>query len=277
MIDTHCHIDDPIYVSDLDSVISRQKEAGVAAILVPGVTAGSCATVVDVCRRYPHYLYPALGLHPEEVRADYEAQLSIIHAAIGKLMSLRGSVEEPHLVAIGEVGLDYHFSTEFKAEQHRAFRQQLGWAAELDLPVMVHSRDATEDTYNIIKECSSMSLTRYSRPLRGVMHCFSGSYETAMRYVTMGWKLGIGGVITFKNSKLAENLCPNDGRPSVPLSSLVLETDAPYMTPVPYRGQPNESRYMSFVVERLAATYRVTPYEVISLTTATTTALFLEK
>ena len=277
MIDTHCHIDDPVYMQDIDAVIRRQQEGGVTAVLVPGVTAESCVSVVDVCRLYPGYLYPALGLHPEEVREDYESVLEVIRLSIDGLMSERNHAGKPHIVAVGEIGLDYHFSTEFKSEQQAAFRRQLKWASELDLPVMIHSRDATEDTYNIIRECSRESEQSTGRPLRGVMHCFSGSYETAKLYVSMGWKLGIGGVITFKNSRLSENLCPSDGRPAIPLSSLVLETDAPYMTPVPYRGRPNESRYMSFVVERLAATYGVSTYEVIRMTSATANALFLEK
>ncbi len=277
MIDTHCHIDDPVYAPELDVFISRQQAAGVSAIMVPGVTAGSCESVVSVCCRYPRYLFPALGLHPEEVRSDYEQQLAVIKHSVDELMQVRPEEDKPHIVAIGEVGLDYHFSTEFKAEQHDAFRAQLGWAAELNLPVMVHSRDATEDTYNIIKECSAVCEKSYGRPLRGVMHCFSGSYETAMMYVAMGWKLGIGGVITFKNSKLSTNLCPSDGRSAVPLSSLVLETDAPYMTPVPYRGQTNESRYMSYVAERIAQAYGVSYDDVITTTTATANALFIEK
>lgn len=258
MIDTHCHIDDPQYMADLEAVVRRQQDAGVEAILVPGVNEASCTTVAEACDRFPGYLYPALGLHPEDVRANWREQLDTIWA----------SVQRMPLVAIGEIGLDYHFDVTFKAEQQEAFREQLRWAKQLHLPVMIHARDAAEDTLRIIKE---------EMPLRGVMHCFSGSYEIAREYVKMGWYLGIGGVITFKNCKLAETLCPADGRERIPLTSLVLETDAPYMAPVPFRGQPNESRYMTYVVKKLSETYGVTENEVIFATNTAAKALFLEK
>lgn len=277
MIDTHCHIDDPQYSDDLDAFLRRQREGGVSAILVPGVTADSCRTVFDVCRRYPGYLFPALGLHPEEVREDWKKQLRLIHNYVVVSKELSPLSDDPCLVAIGEVGLDYHFSTEFKEEQKLAFREQLGWAMAFDLPVMVHSRDATEDTLAVIKECCAECKALYHRPLRGVMHCFSGSRETALEYVHLGWKLGIGGVLTFRNSRLGEQLCPTDGRLGVPLDALVLETDAPYMAPVPHRGEINESRWMIFVAERLAALYSLTVEEVIKWTTANARALFFEK
>lgn len=258
MIDTHCHIDDPQYMADLDAVIRRQQEGGVSAILVPGVNVQSCETVPAVCSRYPDYLFPALGLHPEDVRGDWQQQLAIIYK----------KVQTTRLVAIGEIGLDYHFDVTYKQEQQEAFRTQLRWAKNLQLPVMIHARDAAEDTLRIIKE---------EMPLRGVMHCFSGSYEIAREYVRLGWKLGIGGVVTFKNCKLAETLCPQDGRDRIPLEALVLETDAPYMAPVPFRGQPNESRYMTYVVKRLAEAYGVAENEVILATNEAAKSVFFEK
>lgn len=262
MIDTHCHIDDPQYIDELDTVIARQREAGVELIVVPGVNGSSVDTVWSVCRRYPDYLLPALGLHPEDVRADYNEVLAHIHEALDGVC------------AIGEIGLDYHFSTEFKSEQQQALRIQLGWAQQRNLPVLIHARDAAEDTLRIIREVYQDSVSRSLPPLRGVMHCYSGSYETAMEYIRMGWYLGIGGVITFKNCKLAETLVPADGRPPIPLDRLVLETDAPYMAPVPYRGKPNESRFMVYVVDKLAAQYGVSSEEVILRTTRAAKALF---
>lgn len=262
MIDTHCHIDDPEYIDELDTVIARQREAGVELIVVPGVNESSVDTVWSVCRRYPDYLFPALGLHPEDVRADYKDVLARIHEALDGVC------------AIGEIGLDYHFSTEFKSEQQSALRIQLGWAQQRDLPVLIHARDAAEDTLRIIREVNQDSISRGLPPLRGVMHCYSGSYEIAMEYVRMGWYLGIGGVITFKNCKLSETLVPTDGRPPIPLDRLVLETDAPYMAPVPYRGKPNESRYMIYVVNKLADTYHVSAEEVISVTSGAAKSLF---
>ena len=221
MIDTHCHIDDPHYTADLAAVIARQQADGVEAILVPGVNEESCRTVPEVCCQFPGYLYPALGLHPEDVRADYEAVLSRIRRVVYDYADLFPTSSP--LCAIGEIGLDYHFSTEFKAEQQSVFRMQLDWAQELGLPVMVHSRDAVEDTLRIVRE----SVTKSGGRLRGVMHCYSGSKEIAAEYLKLGWKLGIGGVLTFKNSRLAETL------QAIPLDALVLETDAPYMAPVP--------------------------------------------
>lgn len=263
MIDTHCHIDDPQYAAELDEVIRRQKEAGVTRILVPGVNRDSIETVLKTCARYPGYLLPALGLHPEDVKADYRDVLDAIHEAI--LQHGTDTEEVGSICAIGEIGLDYHFSTEYKTEQQDALRIQLGWAQEWNLPVMIHARDAAEDTLRILRSVADV---------KGVMHCYSGSYEMAMEYVRMGWYLGVGGVITFKNCKLAENLVPSDGRPAVPLDSLVLETDAPYMAPVPYRGKPNESRYMQYVVEKLSAAYQVSCEEVINRTNRAANALF---
>ena len=249
MIDTHAHIDDPQYAEELDAFIAQQKAGGVEAILVPGVDTENIAAVQDVCKRFPGYLFPAIGLHPENIGADWESQLSIIHSQL--------SIN--NYIAVGEIGLDYHFDTTFKSEQQAALRQQLTWAVERDLPVMIHSRDATEDCLNILREFPG---------LRGVMHCYSGSNETAKEIIKMGLYLGIGGVITFKNCKLRENL---DG---IPLERLVLETDAPYMAPVPFRGQRNESRWMTYVVQVLAEVYQTTVVEVDRVTTANAKALF---
>lgn len=266
MIDTHCHIDDEQYRDDLEAVILRQQEAGVEAILVPGVNERNAADVLAVCSRFPGYLYPALGLHPEDVTADWQQQLEAIYPL----------VENNRLVAIGEIGLDYHFSTEYKAEQQSALREQLRWAAAKGLPVMIHARDAAEDTLRIIKEECRLA-NEQGKQLRGVLHCYSGSYEIAMEYIRMGWYLGIGGVITFKNCRLADTLCPPDGRPAIPLERLVLETDAPYMAPVPYRGKTNESRYMTYVAEKIAETYHVSKNEVILATNKAANTLFCIK
>ena len=265
MIDTHCHIDDPCYLADLDAVIQRQKDGGVEMILVPGVNPESCKTVPAVCCKYPGYLRPALGLHPEDVTQEWKQALDTIRETVFHYTELYP--ESSPLVAIGEIGLDYHFSTEFKQEQQLVFREQLQWALDLDLPVMVHSRDATEDTLRIIREWYEKSGGR----LRGVMHCFSGSREIAMEYVKMGWNLGIGGVLTFKNSKLPETLR------GIPLESLILETDAPYMAPVPHRGEVNESRWMDYVAEKLSEVYHLDKNDIIESTNRAAKSLFCLK
>ena len=265
MIDTHCHIDDPCYLRDLEAVIRRQKEGGVEMILVPGVNLESCKTVPELCSLYPEYLRPALGLHPEDVRADWQDVLGQIRETVFHYSEL--FPKSSPLVAIGEIGLDYHFSTEFKVEQQLVFREQLEWALALNLPVMVHSRDATEDTLRIIREYYEKSSER----LTGVMHCYSGSKEIAKGYVKMGWKLGVGGVLTFKNSKLPETLR------DIPLESLVLETDAPYMAPVPHRGEVNESRWMMYVAEKLSEVYQLDKKDIIEATNRTAKSLFCLK
>ena len=265
MIDTHCHIDDSQYAEDLDAFLVSQREGGVEAILVPGVEAATTQDVLDVCAKYPGYLFPALGLHPENVKEDWREQLAAIKAAVDKSFAstpytLHPTLRHSRLIAIGEIGLDYHWDVTFKEQQHEALREQMRWAEQYHLPVMIHSRDATEDTLNILREFPSV---------KGVMHCFSGSHEVAELVVQMGYYLGIGGVLTFKNCKLAEHLV------GIPLDALVLETDAPYMAPVPYRGKRNESRWMRYVAERLAQVYDCSVEHVIEQTTANAKALFV--
>ena len=257
MIDTHCHIDDPQYAEELDAFLAEQRQDGVECILVPGVDKTSVKDVLEVCDRYPDYLFPALGLHPENIKEDWLEQLATIKAAVDARMQL----DNP-LIAIGEIGLDYHWDVTFKDQQHQALREQMRWAEQYNLPVMIHSRDATEDTLNILREFPSV---------KGVMHCFSGSHEVAKQVVDMGYYLGIGGVLTFKNCKLAEHLV------GIPLERLVLETDAPYMAPVPYRGKRNESRWMRHVAERLAEVYNCSVEHIIETTTANAKALFVIK
>ena len=273
MIDTHCHIDDPQYAEDLAAFLADQQASGVEAILVPGVDKTSVKDVLEVCNKYLKYLFPALGLHPENVKEDWQEQLQVLKAAVdASLASTIGTLEqhkvrlEPlsssnlRLVAIGEIGLDYHWDVTFKEQQHEALREQMRWAEQYHLPVMIHSRDATEDTLNILREFPTV---------KGVMHCFSGSHEVAKQVVDMGYYLGIGGVLTFKNCKLAEHLV------GIPLERLVLETDAPYMAPVPHRGKRNESKWMWYVVERLAEVYNCSPEHVNEVTTANAKALFV--
>ena len=264
MIDTHCHIDDPQYAEELSAFLDDQKAGGVELILVPGVDKTSVKDVLDVCERYPDYLLPALGLHPENVKEDWQEQLAIIKAAVDESLAsaphaLHPAPRRSRLVAIGEIGLDYHWDVTFKEQQQEALREQMRWAEQYNLPVMIHSRDAAEDTLKILREFPNV---------RGVMHCFSGSHEVAEQVVKMGYFLGIGGVITFKNCKLAEHL------KGIPLENLVLETDAPYMAPVPYRGKRNESKWMWYVAERLAQVYNCTPEHVNEVTTANAKALF---
>ena len=266
MIDTHIHLDEEAYAADREEVILRQRESGVEAMLVPGVNAESIEGVLDVCRRHKGYCYPALGFHPQDVTPEWRASWAKIETAI--------RAHRDELVAIGEIGLDYHYEPTYKAEQEEAFRVQLDLAQELDLPVMIHNRDATEDTLNILK--SQISNFKFSNPLRGVVHCFNGSKETAEQILGMGMYLGIGGVLTFKNCKLGEMLrnLQQSAAGIRLLDRIVLETDGPYLAPTPYRGQRNESRLMIHVVDRLSEELGCSREAVIEATNRNARQLF---
>ena len=253
MIDTHIHLDEEAYAPDREEVIAHQRESGVEAMIIPGVNAASIEGIFAVAHNHPGYCYPALGFHPQDVKADWQEQWTIIEQAI------RAHREE--IVAIGEIGFDYYWDTTFKDEQREVFRRQLDLAEELNLPVMIHSREATEDTLNVLKTAH----------VRGVIHCFNGSKEVAQQYLQMGFYLGIGGVLTFKNCKLSETL------EVVPLDRLVLETDGPYLAPTPHRGERNESRLMIHVAEQLAQVYNCSVEQIIETTSRNARQLFAIK
>lgn len=242
-IDTHCHLDGEEFRDDLDAVVTRAREAGVAAIGVPGINLESLDTVLELCRRYPYFCYPMLGLHPEDVKADWRDVLAAIKPA---LQSVK---------AVGEVGLDYYWSREFEKEQLEAFEEQVCWAVEFQLPLMIHCRKAQNEMVAIIK--------KYQNDLPGgVFHCFTGNEHEAAELLQFDkFVLGIGGVSTFKKSHLPEVL------PAVvPLDRIVLETDAPYMAPVPKRGERNEPAFVAYVLKRLAEAYGVSEEEVAQKT-----------
>ena len=246
-VDTHCHLDGEEFAEDLETVVTRAREAGVAAIGVPGIGLRSCQTVVELCQRYPGYCHPMLGLHPEEVRSDWREILEQIKISITSNLSSNTS----KIIAIGEVGLDYYWSREFEKEQLEAFEEQVRWSVELQLPLMIHCRKAQNEMVAIIK--------KYQKDLPGgVFHCFTGNAQEAAELLQFErFVLGIGGVSTFKKSHLPEVL------PAVvPLERIVLETDAPYMAPVPMRGQRNEPAFVAYVLKRLAEAYGVREDEV---------------
>ena len=276
MIDTHCHIDEEAFASDREEVIARQRENGVQAMIVPGVNGASIETVLDVCHRHPNYCYPALGLHPEDVKADWEEQLATVESAIRE--------HRNELVAIGEIGLDYYWDKTFKEEQKEVLRRQLVLARELDLPVILHNRESTEDIMRLVHDTANEKLKMKNeelKPLRGVFHCFNGSKETAQQILDLGFYLGIGVVLTFKNCKLADTLSELNTKWSndqineqMVLDKIVLETDAPYMAPVPHRGERNESRFMELVAERLAEIFQCPKQYIIDATSANAKQLF---
>ena len=278
MIDTHCHIDEEAFEPDREEVIARQQQSGVQAMIVPGVNVASINSVMELCHAHPRYCYPALGLHPEDVKADWREQLATVEAAI--------RAHRDELVAIGEIGLDYYWDKTFKEEQKEVLRRQLLLARELNLPVILHNREATEDILSIVNTIANdqSPITNDQSPitnnqLRGVFHCYSGSKETAEIILKMGFYLGIGGVLTFKNSKLSETLKELNQSSitnhQLPITNrLLLETDAPYMAPTPHRGERNESRFMALVAERLAQVLDVSVDEIIEATSANARQLF---
>ena len=255
-IDTHCHLDGEEFAADRDEVVQRAHEAGCSAIFLPAIDLASCQSVLSVCQRYPDFCRPMLGLHPEEVRADWREQLSEIRECIDHFLTSHPSPLTSKVIAIGEVGLDYYWSREFEQEQLEAFEEQVRWSVETRLPLMIHCRKAQNEMVNILK--------RYAHELPGgVFHCFTGNEQEARQLLDFeGFVLGIGGVFTFKKSHLPEVLPA-----CVPLNRIVLETDAPYMAPVPMRGQRNEPAFVRYIITRLAEAYGASEKDVCRQTT----------
>ena len=252
-IDTHTHIDGEEFKDDLDEVVARAKEAGAIQLLCPGINYDSIATMKAVCERFPDFIRPMIGLHPEDVKEDYKEVLDKMHLEI----------RNDNYIAIGEVGLDYYWSREFEKEQLDAFEQQVQWSIETQLPLMIHCRKAQNEMVKIIR--------RYEKELPGgVFHCFTGNQHEAVELLQFEkFVLGIGGVSTFKKSHLAEDLAA-----VVPLDRIVLETDAPYMAPAPHRGERNESSFIPFIIEKLALAYGTSNEEIADTTTATAKRVF---
>ena len=255
IIDTHCHIDGEEFAEDREAVMQRAREAGVGKVFVPAIDLTTSERILQLCQQYPDYLYPMVGLHPEEVRADWREQLSAIKSILNSQFSI--------VNCIGEVGLDYYWSREFEQEQLEAFEEQVKWSVETQLPLMIHCRKAQNELVSIIK--------RYARDLPGgVFHCFTGNELEARELLQFDrFVLGIGGVLTFKKSHLPEVL-PK----VVPLDRIVLETDAPYMAPVPMRGQRNEPAYTLHVLRKLAEAYNVSEADIAAATNANVARIF---
>ncbi len=250
-IDTHTHTYDEAFAGCEDEVIARARQAGVSTLLQADVDSRERDRMFALVERHPGVLRPMLGLYPGSVRKDWRSE-------IDRLERWRGR----GVVAVGEIGLDYHYGADFKEEQKEAFRVQLELAAAWDLPVNIHLREATEDFFAIIRDCRHLHL-------RGNLHAFSGSAATFGRLLPLGdWYVGIGGVLTFKKAGIAEAV------KSIPLERILLETDAPYLTPVPHRGERNESAYIPFIADFLARQKGIDIEEVASVTTQNAKRLF---
>ena len=254
MIDTHSHIYGPEFDEDRDLVVQRAREAGVECILLPNINAETIRPMLSLCAAYPRYCYPMMGLHPEDVREDYQQVLR----------AMRQGLQHPRhpFIAIGEVGLDFYWDDTYRTQQLDAFEQQVCWARDLGLPLVIHTRSAHRELVEVMERHRQERLT-------GIFHCFGGTREEAVELLSFdGFVLGIGGVLTYKKSALPEVLR------SVPLERIVLETDAPYLAPVPHRGKRNESAYVVHTLQRLAEVYECTPETVDEVTTKTAKRIF---
>ena len=245
MIDTHAHLDGEEFAEDRAEVMARAKEAGVSKVLIPAIDYTSSLAVMQLCAQFPDFTFPMIGLHPEEVKENWREELQ-------KIKSL---IPDSSIIGIGEVGLDYYWSREFEKEQLAAFDEQVQRSIETGLPLMIHCRKGQNEMVHLLKQ--------YEWELPGgVFHCFTGNEREAADFLQFDrFVLGIGGVLTFKKSHLPEVLPA-----SVPLDRIVLETDSPYMAPVPMRGKRNESAYVRFVLEKLAESYGVSQEQIEKIT-----------
>lgn len=232
MTDTHSHIYGPEFDEDREEALLRAKASGVERILLPNINKETVLPMLSLCRKHPGYCYPMMGLHPEDVREDW-------HEVLDRMYEKLAVPAHPY-IAIGEVGLDFYWDETYREEQLEAFRVQAEWTVKLGLPLMVHSRNAQKELVEV--------LSAVEGELTGVFHCFGGSLSEAEELLRLfpGFCLGIGGVLTYKKSPLPEVVS------RVPLDRLVLETDCPYLAPVPKRGKRNESAYVEFTAQRLA-------------------------
>ncbi len=250
IFDSHSHYDDEAFDEDRDELLSSMASKGVGDIVCAAASWDSLKKIKNLCEKYP-FLHPTYGIHPENVDELTPERRPVLEEMIRTLSP----------VAIGEIGLDYYYDTSTKEAQKEIFIYQLELAKKYDLPVIVHSREATMDTLNIIKE--------HTPQKKGVIHCFSSSLEIAKEYVKMGFYIGVGGVVTFKNSKTLKEVTKG-----IPLSSILIETDCPYLAPVPFRGKRNDSSYLTYVAEEIASLKEITSEEVIKETEKNARTLF---
>lgn len=259
IVDTHTHLDGEEFDEDRSEVIMRAKEAGVGMVFLPAIDVKTSEAVLKLSHEYPGYAYPMVGLHPEEVKADWKEQLKKIEAILDEHLTavdgLNGIKYKSDYIAIGEIGLDFYWSREFENEQLEAFEKQVEWSCETGLPLMIHCRKAQNEMLHILRKWKD-------KLPGGVFHCFTGNQQEAKELLEYdNFVLGIGGVSTFKSSHLREDLPA-----AVPLERIVLETDSPYMAPVPYRGKRNESAFVVQVMKTLATAYGVSEEEVAKVT-----------
>lgn len=251
LTDTHTHLYYETDDTKRAELIQRCNDNSITRLFLPNVDTDSLAKVFDLTAAYPANCFPMLGLHPCSVKADWEEELNAIMNAHG----------DHKIYAIGEIGIDLYWDKTFLAEQILALKKQIAWAKSLKLPIVIHCREAFDEVYNVLAE-------EQGDDLRGIFHCFGGTLEQAEKVIDLGFYLGIGGIITYKNAGLDKIL------PQIDLKHIVLETDSPYLTPVPYRGKPNESSYLIYVAQKVAELYQKPIETVAEITTANSVQVF---
>ena len=251
LIDTHTHLYDESLDSDRDEMIQRSIDAGVIKMYMPNCDSNTINGMLAIEEKWKNNCFSMMGLHPCYVKENVEEELLIVEAWLAKRK----------FWGVGEIGLDKYWDVTFLEQQKMAFRHQIDLALKYDLPIIIHSREANQDCINIVKE-------KQNGNLNGIFHCYSGSYEQANEIIALGFYLGIGGVITFKNTKLTETIA------KLGLDNIVLETDAPYLAPAPFRGKRNESSYTTFVAQKIADVLQLHLEEVVKKTTENAEKIF---
>lgn len=251
LIDTHSHIYLPEFDPDRDLMLERAEKAGIRQILMPAIDSSTHEAMLKLEAEQPVACMAMMGLHPCSVKENYRDELRTV----------RSSLEKRSFKAVGETGLDFFWDKTFVAEQYLAFHEQIEWALHYKIPIAIHSRDSIDDCIRVVAE-------HQKGKLNGVFHCFSGNEVQAKQLIDLGFYLGIGGVVTFKNSGLDKVM------ERINLANIVLETDAPYLAPVPFRGKRNEPSYLKYVVDKLSEVKKISIEEVIAVTTANAEKLF---
>ncbi|HET9055824.1 MAG TPA: TatD family hydrolase [Chitinophagaceae bacterium] len=251
LIDTHTHLYLPDFKNDIDIIISRAVKEGVYRFYLPNIDSTVINDMLQLESKYPESCFAMMGLHPCSVKENFEKELEIAENWLSKRK----------FAAIGEIGLDFYWDTTFKQEQIKAFSLQVDWALKYKLPVVIHSRNSLSDCIDIVRKKQNGALT-------GIFHCFSGTKEDAEQIIELNFLMGIGGVVTYKNSGLAETIA------NIDLKNFVVETDAPYLTPVPFRGKRNEPAYLKYVVDKIAEVKNISYEEVAEVTTKNAKNLF---
>jgi len=252
LVDTHTHLFLPEFDADRVDMMQRALDKRVARFFLPNIDGTTVASLLKTCDEFPSNCFPMIGLHPCSVDANYEKQLAEIKGWFGKRK----------FYAVGEIGIDLYHDTTYVEQQKVAFRTQIEWAKEMNLPIIIHCRNSFNEVMDIVTKL-------HDDRLKGIFHCFSGTVEEAKRVMDLkSFKMGIGGVVTYKKSTLPQVL------KEIPLSHIVLETDSPYLTPVPFRGKRNESSYLWYVADKLSEIYRVPIEEIAAVTTQNAMEVF---